>query len=281
MNYGLISDIHANLESLEAVLKELEGVHAFLCMGDIVGYGADPGPCLERVRALPRLICVAGNHDLAAVGSYDPNWFNPFARAAIEWTAQQLTPVQKDYLRSLPLSAHADGAVIVHGSLPDEMDYITSPDEARLCFDAMPGDLALIGHTHVTECYRTRRASTPLPQDPAEVRGATLSLPPLGFARGDPELVEGPKGRGSRFPEQVALWSGGAIDLNEGVRYIVNAGAVGQPRDGNPAASFGVWRVEDRVIELRRVAYDIERAQAKMGAAGLPEYLIERLATGR
>jgi diadenosine tetraphosphatase ApaH/serine/threonine PP2A family protein phosphatase len=243
MTYGLISDIHANLEALEAVLTELRGVDVFLCMGDIVGYGADPGPCLERVRALPRLICVAGNHDLAAVDKYDLHWFNPFARAAIQWTAQQLSSEQKSYLGDLPPIAHADGAVIVHGSLPDEMDYITAPDEARLCFDAMPGDLAFIGHTHVTEYYRTRR--------------------------------------GSRFPEQVALWSGGAIELKDGIRYIVNAGAVGQPRDGNPAASFGVWRVEARVIEIKRVAYDIEGAQAKMKAAGLPEYLIERLAIGR
>jgi diadenosine tetraphosphatase ApaH/serine/threonine PP2A family protein phosphatase len=243
MTYGLISDIHANLEALEAALKELEGVDGFLCMGDIVGYGADPGPCLERVRSLPRLICVAGNHDLAAVGSYDLNWFNPFARAAIEWTTQHLSPKQQSYLRSLPLSAHADGAVIVHGSLPDQMDYITAPDEARVCFDTMPGDLAFIGHTHVTEYYRTRR--------------------------------------GSRFPEQVALLSGGDVQLKDDVRYIVNAGAVGQPRDGNPAASFGVWRVEDRVVQVKRVPYDIEGAQAKMKAAGLPEYLVERLAVGR
>ncbi len=243
MTYGLISDVHANLEALEAVLKDLEGVDGFLCMGDIVGYGADPGLCLDRIRALPRLICVAGNHDLAAVGSYDLEWFNPFARAAVEWTAQQLFADQKSYLQSLPMSAHADGAVIVHGSLPDEMDYITAPDEARLCFDAMPGDLAFIGHTHVTECYRTRR--------------------------------------GSRFPEQVSLYSGGEVELKDGIRYIVNPGAVGQPRDGNPAASFGIWHVENRTIEIKRVTYDIESAQAKMKRAGLPEYLIDRLAVGR
>ncbi len=243
MTYGLISDVHANLEALEAALKELEGVDGFLCMGDLVGYGADPVACVERVRTLPRLICVAGNHDLAAIGSYDLAWFNPFARAAIAWTADQLSPEQKSYLASLPLTAHADGAVIVHGSLPDEMDYITAPDEARLCFDAMPGDLALIGHTHVAEYYRTRR--------------------------------------GSRFPEQVALFSGGAIEFRDGVRYIANPGAIGQPRDGNPTASFGLWRVEDRLIEIRRVPYDIEAAQAKMRKAGMPDYLAERLSVGR
>ena len=257
MTYGLISDIHANLEALEAVLKALGRVDGFLCMGDIVGYGADPGPCLETIRRLPRLICVAGNHDLAAIGSYDLGWFNEFARAAVEWTAKQLTPDNRSYLASLPLTAHADGALIVHGSLPNEMDYITTPDEARLCFDAMPGDLAFIGHTHITEYYRTR---------PSGPRGG-----PSGSQRG----------RGSRFPEQVSLWSGGTVDLKEGVRYIANQGAVGQPRDGNPAASFGVWRVEDRAIEIRRVSYDIEAAQDKMVKAGLPSYLAERLAVGR
>jgi len=243
MTYGLISDIHANLEALEAVLKALGRVDGFLCMGDIVGYGADPGPCLETIRRLPRLVCVAGNHDLAAIGSYHLDLFNPVARDAIKWTAQQLTPDDRSYLGSLPLTAHADGALIVHGSLPDEMDYITTPDEARLCFDAMPGDLAFVGHTHITEYYQTRG--------------------------------------GSRFPQQVSLWSGGTVDLNEGVRYIVNQGAVGQPRDGNPAASFGVWRVEDRAVEVRRVSYDIDAAQDKMVKAGLPGYLIERLALGR
>jgi len=212
-------------------------------MGDIVGYGADPVACLKRVRALPRLICVAGNHDLAAIGRYDMTWFNPFARAAIAWTAEQLSAEHKSYLESLPLTAHADGAVIVHGSLPDEMDYITAPDEARVCFDAMPGDLALIGHTHVTEYYRTHR--------------------------------------GSRFPEQVPLWPGGDVEFRDGIRYIVNPGAVGQPRDGNPTASFGIWRVEDRVIEIKRVAYDMEAAQTKMKKAELPEYLVERLSGGR
>ncbi|MFB3880311.1 MAG: metallophosphoesterase [Armatimonadota bacterium] len=250
MTYGLISDIHSNLEALEAVLKALGGVDAFLCMGDIVGYGPDPGPCLDRLRRLPRLVCVVGNHDLAAVGRYDLDWFNPFARAAVEWTAQQLTPDDRAYLESLPLTAHVEGALLVHGSLPDEMDYITTSAEARTCFDAMPGDLAFIGHTHIAEYYRT----------PASATG---------------------RGRGRRLPQQTSLWSGGRIQLEEGTRYIINAGAVGQPRDGNPAASFGVWRVEDGLIEIERVSYDVERAQQKMTRAGLPDYLAQRLAIGR
>ncbi|NIQ99296.1 MAG: hypothetical protein GTN78_03735 [Gemmatimonadales bacterium] len=243
MTYGLISDIHGNLEALEAVLAELKDIDGFLCMGDLVGYGADPTACIERTRELPNCVCVAGNHDLAALGSYDLNWFNPFARAAIVWTAEQLRPEHTSYLGSLSLTAHVDGAVLVHGSLPEEMDYITSPAEARMCFDAMPGDFTLIGHTHITEYYLTRRRS--------------------------------------RLPEQIALFSGGRIELEDDLRYIVNPGAIGQPRDGNAAASFGIWDVEAKTIEVRRIPYDIERAQAKMRKAHLPDYLSERLGLGR
>jgi diadenosine tetraphosphatase ApaH/serine/threonine PP2A family protein phosphatase len=243
LTYGLISDIHGNLEALDAVLAELADADGFLCLGDIVGYGADPGACLTRVRELPNLICVAGNHDLAAVGGYDLSWFNPFARAAIGWTADRLTDEQTSYLRSLPSTAHVDSALLVHGSLPNEMDYITSPAEARLCFDAMPGDLAFVGHTHVAEYYQTRRRS--------------------------------------RVPQQISLRSGGDIGTRDKTRYIVNPGAIGQPRDGNPAASFGSWEVEAGTITIRRIAYDIEAAQAKMRKARLPEYLLERLSVGR
>ena len=243
MSYGLISDIHGNLEALEAVLAELKDVDGFLCMGDLVGYGADPEACVERVRALPKVICVAGNHDLAAIGSYDLSRFNPFASAAIVWTAEQLSQENKDYLGSIPNTAHADSALLVHGSLPQEMSYITSPNEARMCFDAMPGDLTLIGHTHVTEYYRARR--------------------------------------GSRLPEQTALPSGGTIELKEDIRYIVNPGAIGQPRDGNAAASFATWNLAAGTIDVRRVPYDIDRAQAKMREAHIPDYLWERLSQGR
>ena len=246
MTYGLISDIHGNLEALEAVLSQLEGAAGFLCLGDIVGYGADPGACVDRVRALPDLVCVAGNHDRAAVGQYNLDLFNPLAREAIQWTSEQLSPEQHSYLASLQLTVHVDRALVVHGSLPDEMDYITTPQEARGCFDAMPGDLTFVGHTHVAEYYTLRR-----------------------------------KTRKTRMPEVTALRSGGRVSLEAGLRYIVNPGAIGQPRDGNRAASFGVWDLEAGTVETRRVEYDVGRAQGKMREAGLPEYLIERLAVGR
>ena len=243
MIYGLISDIHGNLEALEAVLAELAGVDAFLCLGDIVGYGADPGQCVDRVRDLPDLTCVAGNHDLAAIGRYDLSWFNPLARAAIQWTDENLSSAQKAYLSSLQETARVADAFLVHGSYPETMDYITAPQDARRCFDATTDALVLVGHTHIGEHYR---------------------------ARG-----------GSLLPVQTSLAAGGEVDLKPGLRYIINPGAVGQPRDGKAAASFAIWRVEERVVEARRAAYDVERAQDKMRAAGLPPYLAERLARGR
>ncbi len=242
MIYGLISDIHGNLEALEAVLAELAGVEAFLCLGDIVGYGADPVACLQRVRALPDLTCVAGNHDLAAVGHYDVRWFNPYAGQAILWTSRQLAPEHKAYLSSLPLASDVPEAVLVHGSLAEPMAYVTSAAEAMQCFDEMPDGLCLIGHTHVAEYYRQRRET--------------------------------------RFCEQVSLWGGGRVALEPDLRYLVNPGAVGQPRDGNPAASFGIYDADAKTIEVRRVSYDIPGAQAKMRQAGLPEYLIVRLTAG-
>lgn len=243
MVYGLISDIHANLEACEAVLADLAGVDAYLCVGDVVGYGPDPAACLERLRRLPGLVCVAGNHDLAAADRYDLSWFNAHARAAIEWTSRQLTTEQKAYLSGSPLTAQVEQAILVHGSLPDHMGYLATVQDAVACFDVMPGALCVVGHTHVTEAFQRRGMS--------------------------------------RFCEQVSLAAGGEIALDPDLRYIVNPGAVGQPRDGNPQASYAVWDTEARLIEVRRVAYDIASVQRKMRQAGLPPYLANRLSGGR
>jgi len=244
MVYGLISDIHANLEALEAALAELSGVEAYLCLGDIVGYGPDPSACLARVRALPGLVCIVGNHDLAAVGAYDLDWFNPYARHAVEWTAAQLSPEETDYLRALPDKEEVAGTVLVHGSLPQPelMNYITTPEDALECFDAFGGALCFIGHTHLTEYYH--RAET------------------------------------VRACRRVGLFRGGRLELQRDRRYLINPGSVGQPRDGNPRASFGIYDTTARTVEIRRVAYDLPTVQKKMNEAGLPRYLSERLRRG-
>jgi len=243
MTYGLISDIHSNMEALTAVLAEIGSADAFLCMGDLVGYGPDPAACIERVRSLPDLTCIAGNHDLAAIGRYSLDWFNPYARAAIEWTGDQLTPDARAYLESLQLTAEVAGAFLVHGAYPNHMNYITTASEAMATFESVPASLCFVGHTHVTEYYRNRT--------------------------------------GTRFCDQTSLRSGGVIPLDPDVRCIVNPGSVGQPRDDNSSASCGVYDTELRQVELRRVAYDIPAVQKKMRKVGLSDYLIDRLPRGR
>lgn len=243
MIYGVISDMHASLEALEAVLAELSAVERFLCLGDLVGYGPDPEACVERVRSLPGLVCIAGNHDLAAIGEFDLSWFNPYARAAAEWTAKQLSAGARQYLASLPRVERVRGAVLAHGALPDTMEYVTSCQEARLTFAEFDSPFCLIGHTHVAEVYRQRE--------------------------------------GSENCEQASLFSGGEVEAEAGLRYIVNCGSVGQPRDGNAKASYGIYDDEGQKVTVRRVEYPIGQVQEKMAKAGLPRSLIERLTAGR
>jgi len=243
MRYGLISDIHANLEALDAVLAELSSVDAFICLGDIVGYGPDPGPCISRIRDLPHLTCIAGNHDLAAVGRYDLDLFNEYARRAIVWTSKQLSPDDRSYLGSLPRTLELDGATLVHGALPDHMGYILTVEDAAGTFREMPGPLCFVGHTHVAEYYRNRN--------------------------------------GTSFYDQLSLYAGGSLTLEPDLRYIINPGSIGQPRDSNPFASFGIYDAGARAVETRRVPYDIAGVQEKMRQADLPAYLANRLADGR
>lgn len=251
MVYGIISDLHSNLEALEKVLEQLSGVEAYLCLGDLVGYGPNPNECTQLISQLsPPVVsvaepctCVVGNHDLAAVGKYDIGWFNWHAKEAILWTQQQLTPEAKDFLVGLPEVLVQSDLTLVHGSLPDPMEYITSPWEARIAFAEMKTPLCLIGHTHVAEYYTQQE--------------------------------------GESNCQQMPLTDGGEITLEKGLRYIVNCGAVGQPRDGNPQASFGVYDTEAQTIAIKRVDYPIEVAQKKMADAGLPEIESMRLAFGR
>lgn len=241
MLYGIISDIHGNLEALEAALAQLTPAQAYICLGDLVGYGPDPDECVSRVRSLPGLICVSGNHDLACVGKVEISWFNWHARKAIQWTAENLEPQTREFLENLPETAAADDLTIVHGSLPDPMEYITAPSEALSTFRMMQTPVCLIGHTHVAEYYAL----------------------------------------GSGGIEHRYLTGGGEVKIEPGFKYIVNCGGVGQPRDGNWMASFGLYDSERKTIQVKRAPYDIAAVQAKMREAGLPALLIERLAWGR
>ena len=243
MIYGVISDVHANLEALEAALAQLSSAEAFICLGDLVGYGPDPEACVERIRSLPGLVCIVGNHDLAAVGEFDLAWFNPFARAAVEWTTGRISVETRRYLASLPPKETLRGATLAHGALPDTMVYITSCSDARETFGEFTTPLCLIGHTHVAEYYE--------------------------------------QGEGALDCRQFPLFSGGEVTAREGFRAIVNCGSVGQPRDGNPKASFAFYDDEKLTVTVRRIDYPFQKTQEKMAEAGLPSYLIERLALGR
>jgi len=243
MRYGIISDIHGNLEALRATLRELAGVEAYLCLGDIVGYGPNPNECVEAVRALPGLSCVVGNHDLAAIGKYSTELFNFYAREAIMWTEEALSEANKLFLASLPTKSTAPGVILTHGSLPDPMEYLVSEAEARGTFEVMSEPLCLVGHTHVAEYYALENYS-------------------------------------GRIVHEL-LPKGGRLEMELGWRYIVNPGGVGQPRDGNPRASYGRYDTQSRLVEIRRVVYPLGVTQRKMREAGLPNMLATRLASGR
>jgi len=243
MRYLILADVHSNLEALGAVLDDAGRVDAALCLGDLVGYGPDPNACVQRVRALPDLSCVAGNHDLAAVGGYDVSWFNSHAREAVLWTQQQLTAENRDFLAHLPLTRTLGPFTLVHGTLPEPMEYLSSQWEARATFQEMSTPLCLVGHTHIAEAYT--------------------------------------QANGVIMPQHQALLDGGEIKLAARDRYIVNCGGLGQPRDGNPRAAYGLYDSRRRVLSVRRVEYDIPAVQDKMRRAGLPPMLSDRLTHGR
>lgn len=243
MRYAVFSDVHGNLEALEAVLADA-GRHepdAYVCLGDIVGYGPDPNDCVARVRALGRR-AIAGNHDRAAVGEADLDAFTPLARAAIEWTMRTLDDRAKAFLAALPLRVETPAFLGVHASPRDPVEeYVLTLPTALAVFSASEFSVCLIGHTHV----------------------------PGAFVLGDDGRVG-----------FQALRPGAATSLAGTSRYLINVGSVGQPRDGDPRASYLLFDAAARTVTLRRVAYPVSITQEKIAARGLPETLARRLARG-
>jgi diadenosine tetraphosphatase ApaH/serine/threonine PP2A family protein phosphatase len=239
---AILSDIHGNLEALlavEGVLRSL-AVETVRFVGDAVGYGPDPNPCVEWV-AQSASLAVAGNHDHAAVGAADSGGFNHLARRALEWTAKELSPPAAAWLSGLPLVAEAEGATFVHANprLPAEWGYIMTLWDADINFGYFTGPLCFVGHSHQPVIVR---------RDP----------------EGNVNVAQGP-----------------TVRLEPGCRYLVNVGSVGQPRDRNPEACFGLLDRERGEFSLLRAPYDLARTQEKMRRAGLPEPLAARLAEGR
>jgi diadenosine tetraphosphatase ApaH/serine/threonine PP2A family protein phosphatase len=240
LRIAVLSDVHANLEALEAVLEDARqlGVDAYWCLGDIVGYGADPNPVVDLLSAEP-VIAVAGNHDWAATGKMKLGYFNSMAAHAAEWTSEVLTEASREWLEGLPLERVERGVRLVHASPSDPAAwlYVLSENDAEGELSTFDEDLCLIGHSHFPGQYET---------DGANVRYF----------------------RDARFR------------LEEARRYLVNVGSVGQPRDGDPRATYLVYEWEDGVLEHRRIPYDWEAAGRKILDAGLPPFLAERLLVG-
>lgn len=236
----IASDIHSNVEALEAVLADarLRGFDHALCLGDIVGYGADPGVTVGIVRESFD-VSVRGNHDAAALNEAERFRFNEYARAAIEWTRDELSGEELKFLEKLPLTDQIDGVHLVHASPEDPpgWHYVTDTLEASYQFEAFEEQICLIGHTHV-----------PLV---VSLEGGTI------------RTESGPK-----------------VRLRPSVRYLINVGSVGQPRDGDPDAAYGLLDLDAGVLELRRVPYNAKRARRRILRAGLPEFLGERLLDG-
>lgn len=244
MRILVISDIHANLTALEAVLADAAGFNyqAVWCLGDLVGYGPQPNACVDRVSALPGLVCLVGNHDKAVLGEIDIATFNHDARAAIEWTRAELSAGHRDYLKSLQPQACSGDFTLVHGSPRRPLwEYILDPDVARDNFACFSTRYCLFGHTHVPIIYHQPGASGLCPD----------SAPQFGQAQ--------------------------ALSVE---RLMINPGSVGQPRDGRPEACYALVDTAASTWEHRRAAYDIARTQTEMRTAGLPDRLITRLAVG-
>jgi diadenosine tetraphosphatase ApaH/serine/threonine PP2A family protein phosphatase len=247
LRYLILSDIHANLDALETVLGHAPAAtwDRVIVLGDLVGYGADPNAVIDRVVALDPLAVIRGNHDKAACGLDDGSSFNYVARTAAEWTADALTPANREYLRALPRGPVAiDQEVeICHGAPFDEDHYIFDTEDATHALDSTTRPLCLFGHTHLPVVFRRE--------------GTVLD----GFI---PEGLE-------ELP----------VPLSAGVSYLMNVGSVGQPRDGDRRAAFGIYDSDGRSVLLRRVPYPVEQAQRKILNAGLPASLANRLAIGR
>lgn len=251
MRLLVLSDIHANLEALEACMNAAPEYDEVYNLGDVVGYGANPNEVTERSRQLGSVF-VRGNHDKACSGISNLENFNPIAGLAALWTQQQLTPENLEFLQKLPKgpTAPIQSLQLVHGSPRDEDEYVLMRTEAYHILDRTTVPITFFGHTHLQGGFWI--------DDEAEQEGG---LEPRYSSPGGQQKI--------------------TVELKKSVRYMINPGSVGQPRDHDPRAAFLLYDTDENSITFYRVPYDIERAQKKIISAGLPERLATRLAEGR
>ncbi|MBN1260689.1 MAG: metallophosphoesterase family protein [Anaerolineae bacterium] len=242
MRYLILSDIHGNLPALQAVLHTAQPFDAIWCLGDLVGYGPNPNECIERLQDFEH-VSIVGNHDWGVLGRADPFVFNGDARQALIWIQGELYPENREYLAALPTIKEVGDFVLVHGSLREHIwEYLLDGEYARKNFLFRDFKYALVGHTHI----------------------------PVTFAWD-----------GERDVARVVVPDGETpLQLGDH-RLIINPGSVGQPRDGDPRAAFGILDTETMRFSFHRAAYAVEITQERMRARGLPQRLIDRLEVGR
>ena len=242
MRYGIFSDVHSNLEALEAVLRyyEKESIDEYLCVGDIVGYAANPRECLNTIKGIVS-ICVAGNHDWALTGRFNLEFFNAFAKAAVISNAKELSKEEKNYLDNLELVFSNNDLTLVHGTLNDakNFNYLTDKKQSLGTFRLMKSNICFVGHTHT------------------------------------PQVFEFNANAG------ICQLAANNLKIKKGKKYIVNVGSVGQPRDGDPRACFSIFDTDRGEVLIKRVDYDLKSAQEKILGAGLPDFLAMRLSAGQ
>jgi diadenosine tetraphosphatase ApaH/serine/threonine PP2A family protein phosphatase len=245
MRIGILGDIHANTEALRASISAMrkDGVDTWVQVGDIVGYGPEPSQCIDLVRELGCVTCL-GNHDAAVLGKLDTAYFNNFARAAIQWTSRNLRPSDVEFLQSLEYVVRRELFTVVHGtmSLPEQFGYVISQVEAQESLEHQDTRLCFVGHSHVPGIY--------LQQSP------------------------------TRGPVAIPVEDSVEVSYASYERVLLNVGSVGQPRDEDSRAAYGLVDTDRQVVSIRRVAYDIASVQRKIRAAGLPEVLANRLSLG-
>lgn len=259
MKLLVFSDVHGNRFGLEAVIEHArDNYDAALCLGDVVGYGAHPNECCELVRevmaASPDSICLMGNHDAAALGIIDASWFNHVARAAIEWTSDELNAENSVWLESLKPSLaprKVDAFQAVHGSLRQPLEeYIVDAETAIASVELMQSPLCFYGHTHVAEAW--------------------FGEAKTGFWKSYYGISK-----------RVSLREGGLVSVKGKTKVLVNPGSCGQPRDGNREARYAIYDSEAAHIEVFAIDYDWQAASDAIYNAGLPPMLGDRLMVGR
>ncbi|VAX24681.1 hypothetical protein MNBD_NITROSPINAE04-2154 [hydrothermal vent metagenome] len=242
MRYAFMSDVHSNIEAFEAVLEDIDNYNPdkILFLGDIVGYGPNPNECVARLLEVSNFT-LGGNHDWAVVGKTSSEYFNPFAREALNWTIETLTEKHADFLKTTEASAIVDGFQVAHSTPkhPEEWRYIMSQKEALGNYLYLEADICFIGHSH------------------------------------QPVIIE------YESAEDLGIYRDSFMELDTEKKYLINVGSVGQSRDGNEDSCWVMYDSVACNVEFHRVRYDVRATQKKMAMAKLPQYLIDRLSFGR